>query len=157
SAVVDNPATDPRFAGSASALSACDGRHLLAVPVRHGQEVVAVIELADRYDGAPFSEADRAALERAAASLGATIEPERLARDADLVRQMLAEAVRVVPAQAAAVLLVDPHGRDLVFSASRRLESGVIDGLRMPADQGIAGWVARHRQALRLDDASQDP
>jgi diguanylate cyclase (GGDEF)-like protein len=27
----------------------------------------------------------------------------------------------------------------------------------MPADQGIAGWVARHRQALLLEDASSDP
>jgi diguanylate cyclase (GGDEF)-like protein len=37
------------------------------------------------------------------------------------------------------------------------LQPGVIDGLRMSVERGIAGWVARHRQALRLDDASEDP
>ena len=51
-------------------------------------------------------------------------------RDPDLVRQLLADAVRVVPAQAATLLLFGTGGRDLIFSASRRLEAGIIDGLR---------------------------
>jgi diguanylate cyclase (GGDEF)-like protein len=33
----------------------------------------------------------------------------------------------------------------------------VIDGVRLQIGQGIAGWVAAHRQAVRLDDASRDP
>ena len=44
-----------------------------------------------------------------------------------------------------------------LLGLARSSRPGVIDGLRMPADQGIAGWVARHRQALLLEDASQDP
>ena len=61
------------------------------------------------------------------------------------------------PSEAAALLLVDPAGRELVFRASRTIESGVIDGLRLPASRGIAGWVARNRQAVRLDDVASDP
>ncbi len=157
SAIIDDHGADPRSEGPAQALSACDGRQLLAVPVRRGHRVVAVIELADRYDGTPFGPPDQLALERVAAGCADLVDPDRLTREPDLVRQLLADAVRAVPAQAAALLLFDPDGHGLVFSASRHLEAGVIDGLRMPADQGIAGWVARHRQALLLDDASRDP
>jgi diguanylate cyclase (GGDEF)-like protein len=157
SAIVDDIRTDPRFGGRSEALSACEGKSLMAVPVRRDGRVVAVIELADRYDGLSFSPADQQALERAAVQFAAVADPDGLAREPDMVRRMLADAVRVVPAQAAALLLVGAGGHDLVFSASRRLEAGVIDGLRMPADQGIAGWVARHREPLLLDDASSDP
>jgi diguanylate cyclase (GGDEF)-like protein len=157
SAIVDDAAADPRCGGRAGALSACDGRQLLVVPVRRGESVIAVIELADRYDGTPFSPDDQRALERVAADAAGLVDPDRVAREPDQVRRLLADAVSAVPARAAALLLFDPEGRGLVFSASRHLESGVIDGLRMPADQGIAGWVARHRQPLLLEDASRDP
>jgi diguanylate cyclase (GGDEF)-like protein len=70
---------------------------------------------------------------------------------------VLASVTAAVPAQAASVLVYDPQGRSLIFTASRRLEAGVVDGLRLKTDRGIAGWVARHRQSVRLDDASQDP
>jgi diguanylate cyclase (GGDEF)-like protein len=157
SAIVDDTAADPRCRGADHALSGSDGRQLLAVPVRRGERVIAVIELADRYDGMPFSPADQQALERLAADAAADVDSDRVARAPNSVRQILTDAVRVIPAQAAALLLFDPAGRNLVFSASRHLEAGTIDGLRMPADQGIAGWVARHRQALLLEDASSDP
>ena len=157
SAIVEDSGTDSRCGGSRGALSVSDARYLLAVPVRRGDRVAAVIELADRYDGAPFSSANQAALERAAAQFADVADPDRLAAEPELVRQLLADAVRLVPAQAAALLLFDPDGHNLVFSASRHLEAGVIDGLRMPADRGIAGWVAQHRQPLLLEDASRDP
>lgn len=157
SAIVDDAGTDPRCRGVGGTLNGPEGRQLLAVPVHRRGRVVAVIELADRYDGSRFSAADQAALERAADDAAASVDPDQVARTPDVVRRLLAGAVRVVPAQSAALLLFDPEGRNLVFSASRHLEAGTIDGLRMPADQGIAGWVAQHREALLLEDASNDP
>jgi len=156
-AIIDDISTDSRCGGTGNTLSACEGRQLLAVPVRRGERVLGVIELGDRYDARPFSRADQQALEHAAARFAGFVDPDRLAREPELVRQVLADAVRVVPAQAAALMLFGTDGHHLVFSASRRLEAGVVDGLRMPADQGIAGWVVRHRQPLLLDDASSDP
>jgi diguanylate cyclase (GGDEF)-like protein len=156
-AIVDDSITDPRCGRAGGSLSACDGRQLLAVPVRRGNHVAAVIELADRYDGAPFSPADLQTLEHVAAEFAVRVDTDGLAHNPEQLRDILAEAVRVVPAQAAALLLFAPSGHGLVFSASRRLEAGVVDGVRMPTDRGIAGWVARHRQALLLEDASRDP
>jgi diguanylate cyclase (GGDEF)-like protein len=157
SAIVDDATEDRRCDGARQALSGSEGRHRLAVPVWRGGRVAAVIELAERSDGTRFGPADQAALEHTAAETADLFDADRLAREPDLVRRVLNQAVRAVPAQAAAVRLFDASGNHLLFSASRELETGVIDGLRMPAGQGIAGWVARHRQALLLDDASQDP
>jgi diguanylate cyclase (GGDEF)-like protein len=156
SARVSDPATDPRFAGAAG-LVAGNARHLLDVPVRHDGLVVGVLELADRFDGLPFDDADQAALERVAAAVAPRCDPLTLPHDPVALRALLAEVSAAVPSQAASLLLIDPSGRSLAFSASRRLEAGPVDGLRMPADAGIAGWVAQHRQALLLDDASADP
>ena len=157
SALVADAASDPRCGNDGGALADCDARQVLAVPVRRGERVPAVLELADRYDGTAFTRADLQALERAAADIADRIDPERLAHDPRRLSEILAAAVRAVPAQGAALLLFDPAGRSLVFSASRRLEAGVVDGLRMPADRGIAGWVAHHRESILLDDASSDP
>ncbi len=153
---VSDPRADARCGGGA-ALAACDGHHLLAVPLRHDDRLVGAIELADRFDGFPFDDADEAALLRVAAAAGPSADPATLPRDAAAVRHLLAEAVAAVPSQGAALQLYDHDGRGLTFSASRRLEAGVVDGLRLPADVGIAGWVARHREAVLLDDASSDP
>jgi diguanylate cyclase (GGDEF)-like protein len=155
--IVNDPDADSRCGGAPNTLAPCEGRHLLAAPLSRNGSVVGVIELADRYDGEPFTEDDLATVENMAANLAESMDPESLSRDGSRVRQILADIAAAVPSQAASLLLYDPSGRSLVFSGSRRLQPGVIDGLRMSVDRGIAGWVARHRQALRLDDASQDP
>lgn len=153
---VSDPAADPRCGGAAG-LSDCRAGHLLDVPVRRDGRVVGVLELADRFDGLPFDAADEAALLRVAAAVADRFDLQRLPQDPVALRGLLAEVSAAVPSQAASLLLIDPSGRGLAFSASRRLEAGSVDGLRMPADAGIAGWVARHRTPLLLDDASADP
>src|SRR5262249_31588514 len=117
SAIVDDIGTDPRAGGAAGTLSVLEGTKVLAVPVRRARRVGAVIELADRYDGLPFDAADQQALERAAAQFADLADPDRLVREPDLVRQLLADAVRAVPAQAAALLLFGAGRQNLVFSA----------------------------------------
>lgn len=153
---VSDPAADPRCAGAA-ALGGCDAHHLLDVPVRRDGQVIGVLELADRFDGRPFDDADQAALERVAAAVAARCDPRTLPHDPLALRALLGEIGAAVPSQAASLLLIDPQGRGLAFSAARRIEAGTVDGLRLPADAGIAGWVARHRTPLLLDDASADP
>ncbi|MGH7805865.1 MAG: diguanylate cyclase, partial [Candidatus Binatia bacterium] len=71
--------------------------------------------------------------------------------------ELLGRAVAAVPSEAAALLLLDESGRQLVFQASRTLRPGVVDGLRLPTRRGIAGWVARERKSLKLDDVASDP
>ena len=119
--------------------------------------VIGVLEVANRHGGGDYDDDDRARLEGLAAEVGEECDPERLCLDSDAMRALLARAVRTAPSEAAALLLLDPAGRELVFRASRTIQSGLIDGMRLPVNRGIAGWVARHRQAVRLDDVASDP
>jgi diguanylate cyclase (GGDEF)-like protein len=156
SVIVDDVERDPRFYAEIDRASGFRTRRLLCVPLRRAGKVVGVIEVANRFDDLPFTDADRQRLEGLAAETGAGCDPDSLCRDPQAMRALLARAVMLVPSEAASLLLVDPAGRELVFRASRAMHPGVIDGLRLPSDRGIAGWVARHREAARLDDVAND-
>jgi len=81
----------------------------------------------------------------------------------ELLCTVLARMRALLQPQGLSLLLYDRCHDELVFAATELLredavlEPGVIDGARLRLDQGIAGWVARHREAVRLDDASRDP
>jgi diguanylate cyclase (GGDEF)-like protein len=155
SALVNNVGNDPRFYAGIDRVSHFATRSLLAVPLHRGDRVVGAIEVANRYGTMNFTEDDRQKLEAVAVALG-DIDPEVLSHDALAMRALLAKVAAAVPSQAASLLLFDPVGRELVFNASRTLQSGVIDGVRIRCDQGIAGWVARHRQPVRLENVTED-
>ncbi|MET0153345.1 MAG: sensor domain-containing diguanylate cyclase [Candidatus Binatia bacterium] len=157
SAIVNDVESDPRFYAAIDRASGFRTRSLLCVPLRRAGQVVGVLEVANRYDTVPFDEGNRRLLENLAAEVGDACDPDSLCHDPQAMRRILARAVTLVPSEAASLLLVDPTGRELVFRASRAMQPGVIDGLRLPADHGIAGWVARHREAVRLEDAAGDP
>jgi diguanylate cyclase (GGDEF)-like protein len=157
SALVNNVADDPRFYSGIDDVSHFATRSLLAVPLKQGERVIGVIEVANRYDKVTFGDDDRRQLERVATELGNALNAETLPHDAAAMRIVLARVAAAVPSQAASLLLYDAAGHELVFNASRTLQSGVVDGLRIRCDQGIAGWVARHRQAVCLEDATADP
>jgi diguanylate cyclase (GGDEF)-like protein len=157
SIVVNDAQSDPRFYPEIDRLTQFTTRNLLSVPLFRGDRVVGVFQVANRYGGGDFDDDDRVRLETLARDVGRDCEPEPLCQDADEMRALLARAVTAVPSEAAALLLLDPAGRELVFRASRTIQSGMIDGMRLPTDRGIAGWVARNRQAVRLDDVASDP
>lgn len=131
--------------------------NLLAVPVRRGSRVIGALELADRYDSSDFTAGDEARLIALADALGAHGDPAALASDAVALHAFFSEVASAVPSEDVMLVLLDPDGRERLLGASRRLEAGFVDGLRLRLDQGIAGWVARHREAVRLDDVRSDP
>jgi diguanylate cyclase (GGDEF)-like protein len=77
--------------------------------------------------------------------------------DAAALGTLFERAAVAVRCQLATLVLHDAQGHRMVFRSSRAFEPGIIDGVRMPIGRGIVGWVARHRQAVRLDDAAADP
>ena len=157
SAVVNDVRGDPRFYPEIDRVTRFTTRNLLSVPLVRLGRVIGVLEVANRHGGGDYDDGDRARLESLALEIGADCDPETLCLDAEAMRGLLARAVTTAPSEAAALLLLDPAGHELVFRASRTIESGVIDGMRLPASRGIAGWVARNRQAVRLDDVASDP
>jgi diguanylate cyclase (GGDEF)-like protein len=157
SAVANDVQHDPRFYREIDRITQFTTRNLLSVPLFRRGRVIGVLQVANRYGGGNFDDGDRTQLEGLARETGESCDPEALSRDAEAMRALLARAVTAAPSEAAALLLVDPAGRELVFRASRTIQPGMIDGMRLPTDRGIAGWVARNREAVRLDDVARDP
>ena len=74
----------------------------------------------------------------------------------ELLQKILNSAVRVMDASAGALLLLDRATDELVFEV---IEGGAgisLENTRMPADKGIAGWVATHGEPLIVDDVNRD-
>lgn len=157
SAIVNDVQHDARFYPEIDRITQFTTRNLLSVPLFRDGRVIGVLQVANRYKGGDFDERDRTSLEGLAREAGEGCDPEALSRDTEAMRTLLARAVTAAPSEAASLLLVDPAGRELVFRASRTIQPGMIDGMRLPTDRGIAGWVARNREAVRLDDVASDP
>ena len=79
--------------------------------------------------------------------------------DVDLLRllnRIVYEAVRIVDAVEGSLLLIDDETQELVFVAVRSEMKDQLEGLRLPVDTGIAGWVTQHREPVISNDVSQD-
>jgi signal transduction histidine kinase len=73
-----------------------------------------------------------------------------------LLHMILKSAVEVMGASAGSLLLLDQATNELVFEVIEGGGGAALAGTRMPADKGIAGWVATHREPLMVDDANRD-
>jgi diguanylate cyclase (GGDEF)-like protein len=131
--------------------------HRLLVELRRDGDRLGTLALRERDDARPFDAADRRRLEAVAADLAASLDVGAIAHDSHALQAVFARVVASVPARTAVLAARDAEGHELVFTSSRVLRPGVIDGVRLRLDQGIAGWVASHRQSVCLDDADADP
>jgi GAF domain-containing protein len=92
-------------------------------------------------------------LARVLSSLGPALAP----RGSDeLLRSITVSARELFGAQACSLALLSADGTELVFTtASGAGAEGVVD-LRIPAGQGIAGWVVMSEQPISVSDLQQD-
>ena len=131
--------------------------HRLTVVLRRDDRDIGLLELRDRRDGRAFDDDDRARAGAVAAELARTLDLTTIAHDTGVLAAAFARVAAAVPSRTRALVLRDPDGRELVFTSSHVLRPGVVDGARMRLEQGIAGWVARRREPLCLENASADP
>lgn len=77
------------------------------------------------------------------------------------INKLLSEAMRLatemIDAGAASLMLIDDKQDELVFEISLGSRGHVLRQQRIPLDEGIAGWVARHGQPAIANDARADP
>lgn len=73
-----------------------------------------------------------------------------------LLHKILAAAVEVVHGSAGSLLLLDEDNDELVFAVIEGGAGQDLEGQRLARDQGIAGWVASHRQPLIVNDVHSD-
>jgi hypothetical protein len=71
-----------------------------------------------------------------------------------LLEGIIQAAKRLFDASAASIALLDHETNELVFEAATE---GDVVGMRFPAHQGIAGWVAMTGEPLAVSDVRRDP
>lgn len=90
----------------------------------------------------------------AAVAAGVLASEEEFGR---LLRSIVEVARAIFGAKASSIFLLDEEADELVFAAVAGEEEQFLVGRRMPASQGIAGWVAGSRTPLVLEDVRSDP
>ncbi|GAB3565072.1 hypothetical protein GCM10027445_09980 [Amycolatopsis endophytica] len=69
----------------------------------------------------------------------------------DLLAELLDRVRTVLNVDTAAVLLLEPGGRELVAVAARGIETEVKQGVRIPVGEGFAGTVVARREPVQLE------
>ncbi|MDD5259319.1 MAG: ATP-binding protein [bacterium] len=66
------------------------------------------------------------------------------------------QAAVVVKAEAGSLMLLDPATNELVFDIALGEKGEQVKQIRLKIGEGIAGWVARERKALIVNDVEKD-
>ena len=73
-----------------------------------------------------------------------------------LLKRILRSAIQAVEGTAGSLLLLDRGHQELVFAVVEGGGGAALEGKRMAADQGLAGWVLTHNEPLIVSDAQED-
>jgi putative methionine-R-sulfoxide reductase with GAF domain len=69
----------------------------------------------------------------------------------ELLNELAARTRKLMAADTATILLLDPSGRDLVATATSGLEEEVRQGVRIPVGEGFAGRIAETVEPLVIE------
>jgi K+-sensing histidine kinase KdpD len=73
-----------------------------------------------------------------------------------LLNRIVNAAAELTKANAASILLYDQVNQELHFEASTNLDEPLMQGLVVPVDASIAGWIVKNRQPLIIQDTEKD-
>lgn len=74
-----------------------------------------------------------------------------------LLRNIIAAAAELTESEAASILLADSKSGELRFEATTNIDSAQMEGLVIPMENSIAGWIFTNAQTLLVPDTRQDP
>jgi GAF domain-containing protein len=74
-----------------------------------------------------------------------------------LLQTVVETARAIFAAQASSIFLLDPAREHLVFEAVSGQGESHLVGMRVPVDQGLAGWVMASAQPIAVADVDEDP
>ena len=90
------------------------------------------------------------------AAVAAGVLGARSSGDA-MLRSVCDVALAVFGARACSVAVHDPEAGELVFAAVAGEGAGVLEGRRIAAGRGLAGWVLASGEPILVEDVSADP
>ena len=74
----------------------------------------------------------------------------------EVLNAVMTSVCQTIKASTWSLLLLDERSQELIFEVVVSPAAERLKGKRLPAGQGVAGWVAAHGQALLLPDVRQD-
>lgn len=74
-----------------------------------------------------------------------------------LLNRIVHVAADLCHAEAASILLYDETNHQLYFQAASNLDEPMMQGLLVPVDASIAGWILTERQPVIIPDTRKDP
>ncbi|MBE0504464.1 MAG: sensor domain-containing diguanylate cyclase [Desulfuromonadales bacterium] len=74
----------------------------------------------------------------------------------EVLNAVMTTVCQTIKASTWSLLLLDERSQELIFEVVVSPAAERLKGKRLPAGQGIAGWVAAHGQPLLLPDVQQD-
>ena len=74
-----------------------------------------------------------------------------------LLKLIVTSVTELLECEASSLFLIDRTGEQLVLRVATGPVRGEIKELRLEIGEGIAGWVAKHRKSLIVNDPKHDP
>ncbi len=74
-----------------------------------------------------------------------------------VLREVMRQLLRMVPADDCSVMLTDAAGKWLIFRDAIGLSKWEVQNIRFRVGEGVAGWVAKFRRPCLIRDARKDP
>ncbi len=93
-------------------------------------------------------------LGRLATALGPAVRPAGTDRQ---LGSITTAARELFGAGACSLALLSDDGSELVYTTAAGAGAGGVTGMRLPAGQGLAGWVVMSGQPVAVDDLAADP
>jgi GAF domain-containing protein len=75
----------------------------------------------------------------------------------DLLSAIIQTATELVGAETSSLMMLDEERGELSFEVATGEAGAGVKELRVPADQGIAGWVLKNGQPAIVNDVTGDP
>ena len=75
----------------------------------------------------------------------------------ELLQTIMASATDLLGAETSSLMLLDEETNELTFEVATGEAGQEVKQLRVPADQGIAGWVLQHKEPAVVGDVATDP
>ena len=74
----------------------------------------------------------------------------------ELLDRLLGRAIQLVGAEAGSILLREKRSGELFFRTAQGARADSLERMKLPAGEGIVGWVALHNQPLLVNDPEHD-
>jgi len=75
----------------------------------------------------------------------------------DVIKKMSSRLRALVQADECSIMIMDESRRELAFCESSGLSRWEVENIRFKLGEGVAGWVAKHKKPVLIEDCSKDP